>query len=83
MPLLAECGGQKMLAPITISITSSCSPHEITPRSIKLSLKSDKVDISQYGGSCKPRNETETKRNKTKRNETKYAQICKIRNETK
>ena len=38
-----------MVAPITISITPSCSPHEITPRSTFLS-KSDKVYISQYGG---------------------------------
>ena len=38
-----------MVAPITISVTPSCSPHEITLRS-KFLLKSDKVDISQYGG---------------------------------
>ena len=38
-----------MVAPIIISITPSCSPHEITQRS-KFSFKSDKVDILQYGG---------------------------------
>ena len=38
-----------MVARKTISLTPSCSPHQITPRS-KFSLKSDKVDISWYGG---------------------------------